>query len=350
MISGLKIEDVGFGGNGVGRSGGKVVFVPFTIDGEEVTARVTRQKKKFADAELVSVDVPSPHRVEPVCPYFGSCGGCSYQHIDYRHQLEIKAKQVEQTLKRVGRLGEIPMCPIIGSPKEYGYRNRIRVHVSDGVTGFVSVNPPELVDIESCPIASPQVNEALAELRTRVARDGDYTLAERGGGYFEQTNDAVAEQLLALVEKTVRRGQTLLVDAYCGAGLFARHLAGLFERVVGIEENPYAVRQAMHSAGTNELYLSGDVAGHLPGVLAGGDSLTTTVLLDPPAAGIEPAVIDILLAAKPSEIVYVSCNPATLARDLALLCRNYRLESVTPLDMFPQTAEIEAAVHLVNTL
>lgn len=350
MISELKIDDVGFGGNGVGRSGGKVIFVPFTLDGEEVTVRISQQKKKFATAELISVEKPSPFRIEPACQYFGRCGGCSYQHIEYARQIEIKARQVEQTIKRVGRLDNVPMRPMIASPKEFGYRNRIRVHVADGMVGFYAPDRLELVDIESCPLASPQVNEALLELRSRAVRDGDYTLAERRGGYFEQTNDGASEKMLTLVEETVRRGQSLLIDAYCGAGLFAKRLAGLFEQVAGIEENPYAVQYAQRTAGSNEVYFAGDVAGHLPEVFGKADAATTTLLLDPPAIGISTEVADLILASRPSEIVYVSCNPATLARDLSILCRNYRLESVTPLDMFPQTAEIEVIVHLVNPL
>ena len=196
-MNGLKIEDVGFGGNGVGRNGGKVYFVPFTIDGEEVTVQVTIEKKNFDAAQLLSVVIPSPFRVEPACPYFKRCGGCSYQHIDYGHQLEIKARQVEQTLKRVGRLKNVPMRPIIGSPNEYGYRNRIRVHVSDGVVGFFAVDRLKLVDIESCSIASDSVNESLSELRSRVLQDGDFTLAERRQGFFEQTNDKMAERMLS---------------------------------------------------------------------------------------------------------------------------------------------------------
>ena len=350
MLNGLKIDDVGFGGNGVGRSGGKVLFVPFTIDGEEVTVEITKQKKNFAEARLLSVETASPHRVEPRCPYFERCGGCSYQHIAYDRQLDIKARQVEQTLRRVGRFSEVPMRPIVPSPNEYGYRNRIRVHVEDGVAGFYSANRQELVDVESCAIASEQVNQALSELRSRVLRDGDYTLAERRPGFFEQTNDGMAGRMLDLVEKSVRRGQSLLVDAYCGSGLFAKHLAAHFGRVVGIEENYQAVQQAQRTAGANERYEGGDVAAHLSSVLGGADARTTTLLLDPPAIGISSAVIDSILAAHPSEILYVSCNPATLARDLALLSGRYRLESVTPLDMFPQTAEIEVAVHLTFTL
>lgn len=344
----LTIVDVAFGGKGVARSGGKVVFVPFTITGEEVTAEIFKLKKNFAEADLVSVLIASPHRVEPVCPYFGTCGGCSYQHIDYAHQLALKSRQVEQTLCRVGGLREVPMRPVIASPKPYEYRNRIRVHVADGVVGFFACDKHELINVGHCSIASQQVNESLQNLRQSLVRDGDYTLTEgRRGEFFQQTNDEVTRELLGLVHRIVRPGQALLIDAYCGSGLFAKHLAELFEQVIGIEENEYAIADARRTASTKEKYLGGDVALLLDAILAEHDPSRTTLVLDPPAIGISPRVTDSILALPPSEIVYVSCDPATLARDLKILCRTYRLDSVTPLDMFPQTAEIEVAAHLI---
>ncbi len=346
----LNIVDVAFGGKGVARSDAGVVFVPFTIDGEEVTVEIRKSKKRFAEADLVSVEKASPHRVEPGCPYFGTCGGCSYQHIDYAHQLALKSRQVGQTLRRVGGLRDVPMKPAVGSPKPYGYRNRIRVHVANGAVGFFAWNKHELVDVERCAIASEQVNDSLQRLRASLMRDGDYTLAEgRGGGFFQQTNDEVTREMLALVQRLVRQGQTLLIDAYCGSGLFAKHLADLFERVVGIEENQYAVEYAQRTALPNETYAAGDVATHLDSILSANDPSRTTLILDPPAIGISARVADSILALPPAELVYVSCDPATLARDLKTLCRSYRLDSVTPLDMFPQTAEIEVAAHLMLT-
>ncbi len=345
----LTISDLAFGGKGVARHEGKVFFVPFTIPGETVTVRVTREKKKFAEAELLSVEAPSPDRVEPGCPYFGHCGGCAYQHLAYPAQLAAKASQVEQTLRRVGRLEHVPMHPIVASPKDYAYRNRIRVHVAGGRAGFYAQGSNELIDIAVCPIAEPGVNEALTGLRAAFVRDGDYVLrARERGPYFEQTNDAVAAALLELVRGSVRRGQALLFDGYCGAGFFARHLADLFENVIGIEANAFAIEQARKVALPHERYITGDVAEHLGEILSAHDAARTTVILDPPAAGISTRVIDLLLGGGPSEILYVSCDPATLARDLGALCRStYRLESVTPLDMFPQTAEVEVLAHLV---
>ncbi len=343
----LPIHDVAFGGKGVARHEGKVFFIPFTIPGETVQARVVRQKKNFGEAELMAVEQASPDRVAPECPYFGRCGGCSYQHIAYPRQLAIKAAQVEQTLRRVGRLTDVPMRPIIAAPEPYHYRNRIRVHVGRGATGFFGQDGHTLVDVEQCPIAAPTVNKALRELRQAMVGEGDYSLRAKGGGpYFEQTNPGVTRELLALVEASVRRGQGLLVDAYCGAGLFAKKLTGRFETVVGIEENESAIEKARRATQPHEHYLQGDVSTHLGDLLAAHVAARTTVILDPPATGLDARVSDLLLAGAPAEILYVSCNPATLARDLAVLCRSYELIAVTPLDMFPQTAEIEVLAQL----
>src|ERR1051325_1262605 len=148
----LTIQDIAFGGKGIGREAGKVVFVPLTIDAETISAEIVRQKKQFTEAELIEVRQSSPHRVTAPCPYFGHCGGCAYQHIDYPHQLEIKWRQVRDLLGRIGKVGEPPMGPIIPSPKPYGYRNRITVHVMSGVIGFFRRESNRLLDIERCPI------------------------------------------------------------------------------------------------------------------------------------------------------------------------------------------------------
>jgi len=343
------IHDIAFGGKGVGRAEGLAIFVPFVITGEQVTARLTRKKKNFAEAELLSVDQPSPDRVEPPCRYFGACGGCAYQHIRYGRQLEIKTSQVEQTLRRLGRLAEVPMRPAIASPREYGYRNRIRVHAEGDTVGFYRLDRHELIDIAECPIAAPAVNEQLRGLRRNLAGDGDYVLSGQGKGeYFVQTNDAVAAALLDHVRGLVSPASKTLVDAYSGAGFFARGLASHFSQVIGIEENERAVEYARRIAGPNESYVAGDVAIRLGDVLASVPARETCLILDPPAIGAAYRVIELTLGAQPSEIIYVSCNPSTLARDLEILCRTYKLLGVTPLDMFPQTAEIEVVAHLAR--
>ena len=197
----LKIVDIAFGGKGVARQNGKVIFVPFTIDGETVSSQIIRQKKKFADAEVIEIREPSPHRVVPECPYFGRCGGCSYQHINYEHQLSIKWRQVRDVLQRIGQLTQIPIRPIISSPLAYRYRNRVTVHAQDGVIGFFGRESHRLIDVERCPISMDEVNRALAELRSERPPDGHYTLRAGTAGPrgFSQANDAVANALVELI-------------------------------------------------------------------------------------------------------------------------------------------------------
>lgn len=343
----LQIEDVAFGGQGVGRHHGKAVFVPFTIDGERVSGRVTREKNHFAEAELADVLEVSDHRTQPECPYFGQCGGCAYQHMTYEHQLAVKAKQVEQTLRRIARLEHVPMRPIIPSPAPYGYRNRITVHADNGLVGYYRYNTHRLVDVGHCPIAAPEVNRALTELRQRRPRNGHYTLrAHPGPRVFQQTNDAVAEALARVVGEMLPETSALLVDAYCGAGFFTKRFRARFDCVVGIEWDRHAVAAAQRDAAAQEQYIAGDVEVELPRELQAADATRTAVIADPSATGLGEAVRRALAESAIQTFVYVSCNPATLARDLGELVEHYELLSVTPLDMFPQTAEIEVAVHL----
>jgi tRNA/tmRNA/rRNA uracil-C5-methylase (TrmA/RlmC/RlmD family) len=360
----LRIEDVAFGGKGVAREQGKAVFVPYTIEGEVVSAEIVREKKQFAEAELVEVKQRSPDRVEPQCPYFGRCGGCAYQHIRYEHQLAIKWRQVHDALLRIGKLKDVPMRPIIPSPRQYRYRNRITVHAQDGVIGFFRRDSRLLIDIEHCPISRDEVNQALVELRARpYVRDGHYALrAASERRVFSQTNDEVADALRNLVVDLVPPNQELLIDAYCGAGFFAKALVDKFERVIGIDWDKFAIAAAKQNATAKETYIAGAVEEELQQAGAvhpnrppranrvHGRRLRsiapTTIIVDPPATGLGTKVREAITELAPATLIYVSCNPPTLARDLRELQEKFTINSVTPLDMFPQTAEIEAAVHL----
>lgn len=343
----LQIEDIAFGGKGVARHEGKAVFVPFTIERERVTAHLTREKKKFAEAELDRVIEAAPERTQPRCPYFGRCGGCAYQHINYEHQLTLKTRQAEQALRRIGKLTHVPMRPIIASPFPYEYRNRITVHALDGIVGFYRRDAHELMDITHCPISRPEVNAALARLRDRRVRDGHFTLrANPGPRVFEQTNDAVADALRELIAGFFPESGALLVDAYCGAGFFAKRLATKFERVIGIDWDRFAVAAAQADKSANEEYLAGDVSFELQKILGANTGTDIAVIVDPPSTGLDASSRAALMQFAPQTLVYVSCNPATLARDLGELQSQFTIESVTPVDMFPQTAEIEVAVHL----
>ena len=327
----LQIVDVAFGGNGVARDNGKAIFIPYTIDGERVSAHVVREKKNFAEAELGEVLEPSPHRVTPECPYFSRCGGCAYQHISYEHQLEIKTRQVEQTLRRIAHLDVVPMRPIVPSPNPYAYRNRITVHCEDDVVGFYRRDEHRLVDIERCPIAMPEVNVELEKLRSCHPRAGHFTLrAHSGPRVFSQTNDAVAERLLEHVTNLVPERGAFLIDAYCGAGFFAKHLLQKFERIVGIDWERFAIAEANKNATEKEVYIAGDLDAVLQsrsGALQSavdfarrpGDRRSLVLIVDPPATGLTNATRDAITDFAPDTFIYISCNPATLARDLAQL-------------------------------
>jgi 23S rRNA (uracil1939-C5)-methyltransferase len=354
----LKIEDIAFGGKGVARDQGKAVFVPYTIEHELVSAEIVREKKQFAEAELVEVKQSSPDRVAPQCPYFGKCGGCAYQHIDYEHQLAIKWRQVRNALQRIGKLKDIPMRPIISSPRQYAYRNRITVHAQDDVIGFFRRDSHRLIDIEDCPISRGEINRALAELREQKhVRDGHYTLrAASEPRVFSQINNEVAQALRDLIVDLVPPNQELLIDAYCGVGFFAKALLDKFKRVIGIDWNRFAIAAAKENASGNETYIAGDVESELTrsdGFFAVegetrrlGSRRSMTLIIDPPATGLSEGVRKAITDLAPETLIYVSCNPPTLARDLKNLREKFAIESVTPLDMFPQTAEIEVLAHL----
>ncbi len=354
----LKIEDVAFGGKGVAREQGKAVFVPYTIEGETVSAEIVREKRQFAEADLVEVKESSPNRVAPECPYFGRCGGCAYQHINYEHQLAIKWRQLRDALQRIGKLKDVPIRPIVPSPRQYAYRNRITVHALDGVIGFFRRDSHRLIDIECCPISREEVNRALAELRQQKhVRDGHYT--RRSGSeprVFSQVNDEVAQVLRDLIIDLVPPNQQLLIDAYCGAGFFAKALLDKFERVIGIDWDRFAIAAAKQNASEKETYIAGDVEGELTrsdGFLAVegetrrlGSRRSLTIIIDPPATGLTEGVRKAITDLAPETLIYVSCNPPTLSRDLKELRHRFTINSITPLDMFPQTAEIEVLAHL----
>lgn len=345
----LLIERVAFGGKGIGRlPSGKVCFVAGTIPGETVTVDIQREKSGYAEGSLVSIKEASPERVKAPCPVYGKCGGCTYQHITYHRQLVIKRDQVSEVLRRIGGVRTPMVDEVVPSPQEFGYRNRITVHTKRGRTGFYASRSRDIVDVSRCLIASDEVNEQLKSLRSEKLSDGERTLREEGYTYrgFRQVNSQAAELLAEIVSEQMEPGGDLLVDAYCGAGFFAKKLRPRFRQVIGIEWSADAVRAAREKVTDREIYLLGDVSKHLMPALAAAPASGTTLLLDPPAEGLDPSIPGTVLDRAPARIVYVSCDPSTLARDLKMLSSHYQLQRVIPVDMFPQTAEIEVVAVL----
>jgi len=341
----IQIESVGYGGAGVGRlPDGRVCFVHGTLPGERVLAQIVKEKKNHAEAEVVRILEASPRRVAPKCPVYGECGGCALQHAAYDLQLEIKTGQVRELLRRFAKLPEAPVEPMIASPTPWAYRNRISIHLDGQRIGFFHRKSHQLVDVVACPLATEAVNTRLADLRKNPpCGENRLTLREpdapRG---FSQVNTAAAELLSATVLEMSGSGH-LLVDAYCGSGFFAKRLVDRFEKITGLEWSQGAVTEARRTATEKETYLPGAVENSLSGVLAEAPLSETTLLLDPPAEGLSPDVARAILENPPARIVYVSCDPATFSRDAAKFLGRYTLTRVQPVDMFPQTAEIELA-------
>lgn len=339
LVPDLHIDEVAFGGAGVGRSDGKVIFVPFTIDQEIVDVRLHSVRRSYSLGQLENMRQPSPHRIVAPCPYFQNCGGCDYQHIDYAHQLAIKQSQIEQALRRIAKLPSSNIRPIKSSPRPFGYRNRISVHSDGENTGFFQKGSRNVVDIIHCLLASDAVNTKLSAFRgTRPAPGAHTTLRENEEiTTFSQTNDEVAGLLSEFVQSQVKG--PVLVDGYCGSGFFAHHLAAVVEKVIGIDWNQPAIQRAQETARGNETFLCGDLSKLLDQVLVAENP--DTVILDPSATGLSEEVVSTLASHTPPTLIYVSCNPATFARDLQRLSGRFGIQEIQPFDMFPQTAEIE---------
>lgn len=363
----LTIHDLAFGGEGVGRFGELVVFVPFVCVGEEIEATVTEVKKKFARAQLVRVLRPSPDRVQPRCRYFGQCGGCQYQHLSYPAQLQMKHKQIRDLFQRVGGLAGAVIDPVVPCPEPYGYRNRIMVRTQWNKPqqrlelGFLGFDNKFVVDITECALAEPILNEQLLQVRAKPPPRGGLKVMLRvapegwvvPNDSFFQNNFFLLPQLVETVRARLREaGSRRLIDAYCGVGFFALELADLVESFVGVEYDGLAIKAAktnMANRGIkNGQFVGGPAEDYLGGLLARHPGEPTTLVIDPPRTGVPPDALQRIRRAHPQQVIYVSCHPATLARDLQILCADggYELVKVTPHDMFPQTQHVECVADL----
>jgi tRNA/tmRNA/rRNA uracil-C5-methylase (TrmA/RlmC/RlmD family) len=363
----LTISDIAFGGEGVSRVEQFVVFVPFVIPGEEVEAEITEVKKQFARGRLLRVLTPSAHRVSPRCAYFGECGGCQYQHVEYETQIQWKRKQVADLLERVGGFSQERVKPVVPSPVEYGYRNRIMVRSQWDKPrqalniGFIRADSRLVVDVDECHIAEPALNEQLRRVRAEPPPKGGIkvTLRIAPEGWevprdsFFQNNFFLLPKLIEVVRGRVRdAGSRFLVDAYCGVGFFAIELADAVEAFIGVEIDHPAILAAKRNAAArgrvNGQFLEGQAESLLPTILTRFDAAATSVIIDPPRTGCPASGLAALRRNRPAQVLYISCHPATLARDLNVLCQEgvFELDSVTPLDLFPQTQHIECVADL----
>ena len=374
----IKIESIAFGGEGVGRIDNFVVFVPFAAPGDELEIEITQLKKKFVRGKILKIIKPSPTRVNPLCRYYENCGGCCYQHLKYEHQLKIKKKQVEEAFWKIGKMASPPVLEPIAAPKVYHYRGKAQYHaeaVSNGwKIGFLDISGGDLVDIERCEIMEETINEKMRVLRenkqlrrntdaqlkiwsdsfvdqaskkesiVRVVK-GENFLVPRDG--FFQANLYLTDQLVDEVCRLAATNEiNTLVDAYCGSGLFSIFLSSCAKNVIGIEISEKSVKYAQinaENAGVqNVKFVHGDIEDILQEKFLPPGNKIDLIVLDPPRIGCEKAVLKAMAAWQPQKIIYISCNPATQARDVKYLNEcGYDLQSLLPVDMFPQTEHIE---------
>lgn len=398
----LQLTDMAHGGSALGRHEGQVLFVPYAIPGEVVRAEIVESRTRWGRARLLSILEPSPHRVEPPCPHFGpgKCGGCHFQHIDYEAQAEFKHQVVIDQLARLGGLPDANVQPIIGAAEPWGYRNHAQFSVTpEGRLGFLTADTHHVVPVGECLLLDPLLDdlwEALdmewPQLHRLSLRCGSATgdlmaifeldhyedfdievdfpvsclilladgevvvlmgnafLTEHvagrdyriSAGSFFQVNTAGAEALVELVRSLLAPAkEDTLLDLYCGVGLFGLSLAGQVGHVVGVEADPGAAADFRHQAqGLDHVEL---IEGPAKDVLPRLGGPVDLLVLDPPRSGAGERVVGEIARLAPRQIVYVSCDPATLARDARhLVDCGYPLQVVQPVDLFPQTYHVES--------
>ncbi|MCK4535420.1 MAG: 23S rRNA (uracil(1939)-C(5))-methyltransferase RlmD [Desulfuromonadales bacterium] len=417
----LQIDKLTHGGRGMGRHDGKAVFVPLTCPGDLVRCRVTRDKGRYAEAELQEIIEPSELRREPPCPLFGECGGCQWQHLPYPVQCDWKMQIFKEFLCRRDIVAAENILPLAAAPEEFHYRNRVQLkcRMTDRgmVVGFYRSGSHFVVDVERCLLIAPPIQKVLTFLRVELAsaptpasisqidvscgdggearvilhalpETGDKLLpwlaatAQRGGfnaflqtgrkgslrcacgtadlvqrvgsdrvelqagpGCFTQVNRAQNSVLIdAVVAAADLQGGERVLDLFCGIGNFSLPLARRAAEVVGVEDFAPAIDDARRNASANQIgnarFFAEDARGAIRRHQSGGRF--DLVVLDPPRSGCYPIVKE-LLQAQPERILYVSCNPATLARDLSLMVHNgYAAVQSLPVDLFPQTWHLES--------
>ena len=399
------LTTLAYGGDAMGRlDDGRAVFVPFGLPGEKVRVRLTDEKKNFARGEIVEFLESSEERITPKCRHFGECGGCHYQNLPYEKQLIVKTEILIDQLKRIGKIENPPVKPMVATPNPWNYRNHIQFHLTqDGKLGYVSPLPlgegagvrvmaitechlPELtinylwprlefdpgMDIERVSIRvgkdddlmlilesdSPEppeleieagisVNHLYEDNTVVIAGNDNVTIRILDRDFrvsapsFFQVNTVMAEKMVNhLIANLPVNQSTVLLDIYCGVGLFSAFFAPKCKTLIGIESSPTACEDFafnLDEFDNVELY-EGLAEEVIPHIKANPD----VILVDPPRAGLDKHIIDGILKLHPQMIAYVSCDPSTLARDAARLINGgYKLREVTPIDLFPQTYHIE---------
>ena len=364
-----------------------VLFVPFALPGEKVRIKIWKNDKNCSHADLEEVLEASPHRIEPRCTYFGTCGGCQYQHVSYDTQLIWKQKQVADLLHHLAGVEHLVNDPL-PSPQQWNYRSKITPHFQKPKNGKIrdigflrKGTRQSLIDIKQCDIAMDAINETFpiaregahqrassykkgATLLLRANEERVYDnpreiMTEQVGelsfsflaGDFFQNNPFILTDFVDYACKQAVTGSTYLIDAYCGSGLFGLSLAKHFQEVSMVEVSDTGADWARYNAKANKIDNAKILTASAEHIF---DQITypseeTTILIDPPRKGCNEEFLQQLFTFGPTRVIYISCNPATQARDLKFFAEeNYNIIDVQPVDLFPQTRHLECIVTLTK--
>jgi len=382
----VRVEKIVPRGFGLAFAERLTVLIPLSVPGDELTVRIVELKKRLAFAEIVEIKQPGARRVAAPCPYFGTCGGCNFQQMDYIAQLAAKREIIADCLRRLGKIEVEADIPIVPSPNPWAYRSRARWHLDrdSRAIGYFERNSNDLVDVESCPVLTPGLYSTLEyiresmewdtvwserhEIEAATGEEGHVSIYSAEGReppaelsfsvngetyffsaetFFQANKFLIGELINAAVDGLA--GETAL-DLYAGVGLFALPLARKFKQVIAVEEHSPAVKFAkknVFDAGlTNIEVVSSSVAGYLA---ENAKTRADLILIDPPRSGTGAGVIEHIATMHPAIIVYVSCEPSILARDLRILLdAGFMIESIKALDLFPQTHHVETVVRLTR--
>ncbi len=363
----------------------KPIYAAGVIPGEEARVRIRKIRRNYVAVDLEEITKPSEHRVTPPCPLFEGCSGCQFQHIDYPHQLVLKRRMVIEQLRKFGGFENPPVAEVIGADEPWNYRNHARFTVKDGTPGYVRRFKRQFFAVPECKIMDPRINAVLAkvagklegatQLNVRVGADDDQVMIqpkldlstlglETGQSHiterlhdreflvaastFFQVNRKQAERLVEVViERVAGDPQTVVADAYAGVGTFAALLAPSVAKVIAIEESAPAIEAAKKAlAGLGNVEL---ICARAELLLPKLEQRVDVVILDPPRSGCLPEALEAVAQFRPRRVIYVSCDPASLGRDLAVLCGDegaFDLVDIQPVDMFPHTHHVETVTTL----
>jgi 23S rRNA (uracil1939-C5)-methyltransferase len=363
----------------------KPIYAAGVLPGEEAEVRIRKIRRSWIAVDVLEITDPSPHRVEPRCPLFSQCSGCQLQHVEYAHQIVLKRRMVESALQRFGGFEHPPVAEPIAAAHPWNYRNHARFTVKGGRLGFIRRFRRQWLDVPQCPIMEPRINAVLERLQGRLvnmnqcnirvgATEDDLmiqptldlpdevlpsgqphlyesVLGRRfrvSAASFFQVHRAQAEQMVQLIVQRLGNdpGATV-VDAYAGVGTFAVLLAESVGRVIAIEESGPAVRDAaLNIEGISNIEYR---LGRTEDILGQVTERVDAVILDPPRSGCRPGALEAVRALQPKRVLYVSCDPTSLGRDLNALTQDeggFVLRDIQPVDMFPHTYHVECVATL----